>query len=208
MEENTKKNVRSIRTSDEVWTRFSQIAEEAGLNQEAALAAMMAQYELSHGSQAIPSQAENIETFQKAQSLLSRLYMASIEVGQEQRKIAQSEVAHTLESRERTIQDLQTQLADYHDLKKRSADMTRQLADASDRIAMLERDCDSLRILTSRMPDMAAVQDLEATIVQLRQEAAVLRSQVAEKDKTINLLMAFAPSVKTSEEEKTALLQS
>ena len=183
-------NPKQLRVSDEVFERFRSLAKEAGLTQGEALSAMISVYELSMGTQAYPSVEDDIKAFERSINLLLQLYGTAIKTGQSQRELAIAEVRRTLESRDKIIQDLQDQLMITKDSIKRTDDLAAQLSDATARLATATEELNSLRLIVRSMPDAFSVKKLERLNADLKQQVAVLTSQVREKANTISILMS------------------
>ena len=183
-------NPKQLRVSDEVFERFRSLAKEAGLTQGEALSAMISVYELSMGTQVYPSVEDDIKAFERSINLLLQLYGTAIKTGQSQRELAIAEVRRTLESRDKIIQDLQDQLMITKDSIKRTDDLAAQLSDATARLATATEELNSLRLIVRSMPDASSVKKLERLNADLKQQVAVLNSQVSEKANTISILMS------------------
>ena len=183
-------NPKQLRVSDEVFERFRSLAKEAGLTQGEALSAMISVYELSMGTQVYPSVEDDIKAFERSINLLLQLYGTAIKTGQSQRELAIAEVRRTLESRDKIIQDLQDQLMIAKDSIKRTDDLAAQLSDATARLATATEELNSLRLIVRSMPDASSVKKLERLNADLKQQVAVLNSQVSEKANTISILMS------------------
>ena len=183
-------NLKQLRVSDEVFERFRSLAKEAGLTQGEALSAMISVYELSMGTKAYPSVEDDIKAFERSINLLLQLYGTAIKTSQSQRELAIAEVRRTLESRDRIIQDLQDQLMITKDSIKRTDDLAAQLSDATARLATATEELNSLRLIVRSMPDAFSVKKLERLNADLKQQVAVLTSQVSEKANTISILMS------------------
>ena len=183
-------NPKQLRVSDEVFERFRSLAKEAGLTQGEALSAMISVYELSMGTQVYPSVEDDIKAFERSINLLLQLYGTAIKTGQSQRELAIAEVRRTLESRDKIIQDLQDQLMITKDSIKRTDDLAAQLSDATARLATATEELNSLRLIVRSMPDAFSVKKLERLNADLKQQVAVLTSQVREKANTISILMS------------------
>ena len=184
-------NAKTIRATDEVMKRFRDLAKASGMTQGEALSAMMSVYELATGTQAYPAVEDDVKNFQRAVNLILQLYSSAVKAGQTQRELAVAEVKRNLDSKDRTIQDLQDQLANCKEALKHNVDLETQLSDAKNRLGSVMDELNSLRVVFHSMPDAAVVKAQEKTIADLKQQVAVLTSQVTEKANTIEILASL-----------------
>lgn len=107
MSESKELKPKSFRIDEETAEKFKQISNELGNNQQATLSKLIEAYEFQKGKAMIFDKKEDIETFEKYITLLTRMYMDSLETNQIITEAVRSEFVALLNSKDTTIQDLQ-----------------------------------------------------------------------------------------------------
>lgn len=142
--ENTIKNTkpRSFRIDDETAERFKQIAGTIGGNQQETLAKLIESYEFQQGKALIIDKKSEIERFENYITVLTRMYMDSLEENQNTEMLVCGQYEAVLKSKDTVIQDLQNKLAEAIELKNEAVSKYRKGADEK---VLLENQLDSLK---------------------------------------------------------------
>ena len=125
---------KSFRITDETADAFKQISTEIGGNQQEALAKLIETYEFQKGKAILTDKKADIDQFEQYITILTRMYMSSLEDNQNITTTVRTEFEALLQSKDQTIQDLQAQLTAAKQLKEASAAKAKGLSDENTRL--------------------------------------------------------------------------
>lgn len=120
MEDNKREpaQVRSIRATDKVFAKFKNIQDELDLTQDLALSMLIKTYELENSKNVMPDRATEIANFQTKTSELLEAFLYSLQINQDAEARIRGEVSLQLETKDKTIADLQKQLMHKEEIAK------------------------------------------------------------------------------------------
>lgn len=98
---------RSFRVDDDTADKLKALADEIGGNQQEVFSKLIEAYEFQKGKTILTDKKEDIERFEGFVTLLTRMYMTSLEENQNITDIVHAEFEALLMSKDRIIQDLQ-----------------------------------------------------------------------------------------------------
>ena len=101
---------KSFRIDDETAEKFKNIAIAIGGNQQETLAKLIEAFEFQSGKAVLTERKADIEQFEKYVTILTRMYMSSLEDNQNITETVKTKFDALLKSKDTTIQDLQEQL--------------------------------------------------------------------------------------------------
>lgn len=187
---------KSFRITDETADAFKQISAEIGGNQQEALAKLIETYEFQKGKAILTEKKADIDQFEQYITVLTRMYMSSLEDNQNITTTVRTEFEALLQSKDQTIQDLQSQLTTAKQLKEESTIKAKNFSDENARLndyikeqetkysSQIENlqsqlsDKDSLnQALTGSCNDLKSKLD---TLQEEHKEAVSIRSKIAE----------------------------
>lgn len=125
---------KSFRITDETADAFKQISTEIGGNQQEALAKLIETYEFQKGKAILTEKKADIDQFEQYITILTRMYMSSLEDNQNITTTVRTEFEALLQSKDQTIQDLQAQLTAAKQLKEASAAKAKGFSDENARL--------------------------------------------------------------------------
>ena len=125
---------KSFRITDETADAFKQISAEIGGNQQEALAKLIETYEFQKGKAILTDKKADIDQFEQYITILTRMYMSSLEDNQNITTTVRTEFEALLQSKDQTIQDLQAQLTAAKQLKEASATKAKGFSDENTRL--------------------------------------------------------------------------
>ena len=125
---------KSFRITDETADAFKQISTEIGGNQQEALAKLIETYEFQKGKAILTEKKADIDQFEQYITILTRMYMSSLEDNQNITTTVRTEFEALLQSKDQTIQDLQAQLTAAKQLKEASAAKAKGFSDENIRL--------------------------------------------------------------------------
>lgn len=185
---------KSFRIDDETAEKFKEISNTIGGNQQETLAKLIEAFEFQSGKAILTEKKADIEQFEKYVSVITRMFMGSLEDNQNITETVRTEFDALLKSKDATIQDLQEKLTVAKQLKE---DATLKARTHADENARLNEVIDSLNNeYNSKMDDMQSMlsdkdnlnkaltdscNDLKAKIEGMREAAeqsAVLRGEL------------------------------
>lgn len=120
---------KSFRIDEETAEKFKQISSLIGGNQQEALSKLIEAYEFQQGKAILTEKKEDIETFEKYVTILTRMFMGSLEVNQNITETVRAEFDALLKSKDFTIQDLQEKLTIAKQLKEEATLKAKTLTD-------------------------------------------------------------------------------
>lgn len=129
--ENSGKNTkpRSFRIDDDTAERFKQIAGTIGGNQQETLAKLIESFEFQQGKALITDKKSEIERFENYITILTRMYMDSLEENQNTKILVSGQYEAVLKSKDTVIQDMQKKLEEAIELKNDAVSKYRKGAD-------------------------------------------------------------------------------
>lgn len=101
---------KSFRIDEETAEKFKAISQELGNNQQQTLSKLIETYEFQKGKTVLSQKKSEIETFEKYVTVLTRMYMASLEDNQNVNETVQAEFEALLTSKDETIIELQNKV--------------------------------------------------------------------------------------------------
>ena len=184
METTSDLKVRSFRADDETFEKFKGLATEEFGNQGQCLAALINLYETERSKLVLGERKVEVETFQTHLNRLAELFLASMQLNQDAEARVRGEFERLLISKDKTISDLQTKVAEqaaavkrgeedtkqarseYYELYDKNAQLEKQVAKQEKEYAATLSDKDSLnRVLTSSSEEhKAEIESLKATL--------------------------------------------
>lgn len=125
---------RSFRISDDVNDKIKEIAAEIGGNQQQTLSKLIETYELQKGKAILVDKKSDIETFENYINSITRMYMGSLEDNQNVSALIRTEFEAQLQSKDKTIQDLQNQLSKAEEIKQQAVTEAETLKNENGRL--------------------------------------------------------------------------
>jgi len=208
---------KSFRIDDETADKFKGISSSIGGNQQETLAKLIEAYEFQSGKAILTEKKADIEQFEKYVTALTRMFMGSLEDNQNITETVRTEFEALLQSKDTTIQDLQSQLTVSKQLKEEAIIKAKTYIDENNRlneyIENLKKEYNSKlddmqsmltdkenlnRALTDSCNDLKAKVDIMAAeheeVVTIRKnltdttaERDTLKQRIAEAEKTLNI---------------------
>lgn len=207
---------KSFRIDDETADKFKEISSTIGGNQQETLAKLIEAWEFQSGKAILTEKKADIEQFEKYVTALTRMFMSSLEDNQNITETVRTEFEALLQSKDTTIQDLQSQLTVAKQLKEEATIKSKSYADENNRlneyIESLQKEFNSKmddmqsmltdkeslnRALTDSCNDLKAKVDVMAAeheeVASLRKNVAditverdSLKQSIAEAEKSLN----------------------
>lgn len=187
---------KSFRIDDETADKFKEISSSIGGNQQETLAKLIEAYEFQSGKAILTEKKADIEQFEKYITALTRMFMGSLEDNQNITETVRTEFEALLQSKDTTIQDLQSQLTVSKQLKEEATSKAKTYVDENSRlneyIESLQKEYNSKmddmqsmltdkenlnRALTDSCNDLKAKVDVMAAE---HEEVATLRKNIAD----------------------------
>lgn len=135
---------KAFRITEETANKFKEIAQELGGNQQQTLAKLIEVYEMENGKEALPEMREQIDTFDGHLHALSALFLQILETNHTMRSQVRTEYQAQLDSKDRTIIELQERLKEAEEgkqeWKKKEAEYEAQLTSGADELKMLQKE--------------------------------------------------------------------
>lgn len=125
---------KSFRIDDETAEKFKEISNSIGSNQQETLAKLIEAYEFQAGKAVLTEKKADIEQFEKYVNVLTRMFMGSLEDNQNITDTVKTEFEALLKSKDTTIQDLQTKVAEFKQQKESSTARANALDDENVRL--------------------------------------------------------------------------
>lgn len=125
---------KSFRIDDETAEKFKEISNSIGGNQQETLAKLIEAYEFQAGKVILTDRKADIEQFEKYVNALTRMFMGSLEDNQNITETVKTEFEALLNSKDTTIQDLQTKVAEFKQQKESSTAKANTLEDENKRL--------------------------------------------------------------------------
>jgi len=120
---------RSFRVDDETANKFKEITDKIGGNQQETLAKLIEAYEFQTGKAILTEKKPEIDQFEKYVTAISRMFMGSLEDNQNITNTVRTEFEALLQSKDTTIQDLQSQLKVANQLKEDAVSRAKHYTD-------------------------------------------------------------------------------
>lgn len=135
---------KAFRITEETANKFKEIAQELGGNQQQTLAKLIEVYEMENGKEALPEMREQIDTFDGHLHALSALFLQILETNHTMRAQVRTEYQAQLDSKDRTIMELQERIKETEDGKKewlkKEADYETQLNTYKEDLKSLQKE--------------------------------------------------------------------
>ena len=125
---------KSFRIDDETADKFKEIALQIGGNQQETLAKLIETYEFQSGKAVLTERKADIEQFEKYVAALTRMFMGVLEDNQNVTSTVRTEFEALLQSKDMTIQELQSQLTVAKQIKSEAEGRAKSYADENDRL--------------------------------------------------------------------------
>ena len=125
---------KSFRIDDETADKFKEISSNIGGNQQETLAKLIEAYEFQSGKAILTEKKADIEQFEKYVTALTRMFMGSLEDNQNITETVRTEFEALLQSKDTTIQDLQSQLTVSKQLKEEATTKAKTYVDENSRL--------------------------------------------------------------------------
>ena len=159
---------KSFRIDEETAEKFKAISAELGNNQQQTLSKLIETYEFQKGKTVLNQKRGEIETFEKYVTILTRMYMDSLEHNENITESVHAEFEGILGSKDETILSLQKQLKTAEEqVAAKKAEATESLKKAKD------SDTENARLLAKIEENQAsfeqALEDKEKLILALTQ---------------------------------------
>jgi len=126
--------VRSLRADDETYEKFKQLADSEFGNQGQCLSTLINLYETEKSKAILVNRGLEIESFQDYMNKISSLFITSLQLNQDAEERIRGEFARQLESKDRTIFDLQTKVDDLSTIKDNFEESSNILRDENKRL--------------------------------------------------------------------------
>lgn len=207
---------KSFRIDDETADKFKEISSSIGGNQQETLAKLIEAWEFQSGKAILTEKKADIEQFEKYVTALTRMFMGTLEDNQNITETVRTEFEALLQSKDTTIQDLQSQLTVSKQLKEEATTKAKTYVDENSRlneyIESLQKEynsklddmqsmltdkeslnralTDSCNELKAKVDVMAAeheeVATLRKNIANITVERDSLKQSIAEAEKSLN----------------------
>ncbi len=120
---------KSFRIDDDTAEKFKEISSIVGGNQQETLSKLIEAFEFQQGKAILTEKKEDIESFEKYVTILTRMYMSSLEDNQNITETVRTQFDALLKSKDATIQDLQEKLTVAKQLKEDATQKAKTLTD-------------------------------------------------------------------------------
>jgi chromosome segregation ATPase len=184
---------KSFRIDDKTADKFKEIAASINGNQQETLSKLIEAYEFQSGKAILTERKADIEQFENYVTVLTRMYMRSLEDNQNITKTVEAEFEGDLQSKDTLIKDLQDKLAVAKQVEQDATSRAKSYADENkdlaDTIAKMQQEhtqkiTDMQQMLTDKENLNKALtdscNDLKAKIDQMT--AAVQENEALKKD--------------------------
>lgn len=199
---------KSFRISDETAEKFKEISAQIGGNQQETLAKLIEAYEFQAGKAVLTDKKACIEDFEKYVTCITRMYMGSLEDNQNITKTVKAEFKALLESKDMTIQDLQSR-CERAELAEQTAKETEERAEedlkqSADEVARLKKELEKqqkdyeLRLATLEEAKNS-LSELCASLNKQLSEVEPIKAQLKELNALKAELSDFKAQAKESE---------
>lgn len=128
MEQKNELNPKSFRINDETAKKFKELSAQIGGNQQETLAKLIETYEFQAGKAILTDKRADLEKFESYITLVTRMYMDSLEHNQNITETVRADFDALLKSKDSTIQDLQ-QKCERAELAEQTANATAEAAE-------------------------------------------------------------------------------
>ena len=198
----------SFRITDETAEKFKLIAKEIGGNQQQTLSKLIESYEFQSGKEILTEKRADIEKFESFVTLITRMYMDSLEQNQNITETVKADFEASLKSKDKVITDLQAkcervELAE-QEAKEKAEKAERTLKEAADEVIHLKKELEKqtkeyekqlqtleeakngyVELCTSLNKQLAEVEPIKDQLKELntlKDELNDLKTQLKEKD--------------------------
>lgn len=201
---------RSFRIDDATAERFKEISKKIEGNQQETLAKLIETYEFQSGKAILTDKAADIGEFEKYVTILTRMYMSSLEDNQNITATVRTEFDAFLQSKDDVIRNLQEQLNQSKQMTKEAREKEKQMQDENKQLtdtitglqtALTDKDdknqilsdlCNNLQSQVNAMQEAAAQTDV------LQEQVKNLED---ERDKAIREYTALQEQMKQVQQQ-------
>lgn len=181
---------RSFRLDDETANKIKEISASIGSsNQQETLSKLIEAYEFQTGKERLAGKKEEIEKFEMYITILTRMYMDSLENSANAHDVVYAEFEAQLKSKDAVIQDLQSQISNFKQEKEEAENISKKYTDENEILSqkLKEKEEELLKqkeTLTTQYEDKKALyESLKESNVSLKEEIERLKNE----NKTLNL---------------------
>lgn len=173
---------KSFRIDEETAEKFKAISTELGNNQQQTLSKLIEAYEFQKGKSVLSQKKAEIETFENYVTILTRMYMDSLEQNENITKTTQAEFEALLVSKDETILSLQQEVKKAEETAKIKEEEAKQTKQESEELEKKVSQLESL-ITTSDAAHAAAIEDKEKLILALTEACDSLKKDMENMQK-------------------------
>ena len=173
---------KSFRIDEETAEKFKAISTELGNNQQQTLSKLIEAYEFQKGKSVLTQKKAEIETFENYVTILTRMYMYSLEQNENITKTTQAEFEALLVSKDETILSLQQEVKKAEETAKIKEEEAKQTKQESEELEKKVGQLESL-ITTSDAAHAAAIEDKEKLILALTEACDSLKKDMENMQK-------------------------
>lgn len=192
MADNKELKPKSFRISDETAEKFKEITSTIGGNQQDALSKLIEAYEFQAGKSILTDKKADIEQFERYVTVLTRMYMSSLEDNQNVTLTVRSEFEAMLKSKDAVIQDLQEKVnkavsdredvilkvKDFEAENERLCNTVNEIAEKNNDLKNMLADKDNLnKALTDSCNDLKAKFEQVRSLADLKEDYELLQKQ-------------------------------
>ena len=117
---------KSFRINDATSEKIREIAAELGTNQQETLSKLIEAYEFQAGKAILTDKKDDIDQFERYVTLLTRMFMASLEDNQNMSATIRTEYDAQFMSKDKTIQELQKHLEIEKELRAQATNKAKE----------------------------------------------------------------------------------
>ncbi len=173
---------KSFRIDEETAEKFKAISTELGNNQQQTLSKLIEAYEFQKGKSVLSQKKAEIETFENYVTILTRMYMDSLEQNENITKTTQAEFEALLVSKDETILSLQQEVKKAEETAKIKEEEAKQTKQESEELEKKVSQLESL-ITTSDAAHAATIEDKEKLILALTEACDSLKKDMENMQK-------------------------
>lgn len=190
---------RSFRISEDTITKFKEMTEEIGGNQDDVLAKLIETYEFQKGKVILTDKKEDIEKFEQYIGIVTRMYMSSLEDNQNTEELVRGQFQALLDSKDSIIQDLQSQLANQKNVAENAVAEQKRTELA---LGELQKEFDTLtNVVTEKEHLLEEIKENRDTY---KEQVLSLFAQVEESKNTVDKVKNLEEMIKELKEQLKA----
>ena len=199
---------RSYRIDDETAEKIKTICTEMGEGQQVAFSRLIEAYEMQKKKVSLGDDKEQVEQFEAYISILTRMFMETVETKHNMKETVRTEYATMLTSKDEIIQDLQKKnlamAAEVENTNKRAGELQKENTSLYDEINKLESKAEGTeRDFKAKMADKDALnQTLNESCAELREKNANMKETVKKAE---DALKKIQEQEQAHKDEVTAL---